>query len=212
MAKQPEYPKHIAAVRLNAALRVRPYTETQGFRYYLAGVHIEPSPDGGVICAATDGHRLGVRRDPEGLCFTPAIVKLSPLLKSSKKPKWLIVTLTGETMGYVSVVPVQQDDTPEAAIERVEQAELRIGDAIISGEFPNWRRVIPTSTGVTRSFNAKYFASFGEHISISGSDGSSPHLVRDAADPEFFGVLMPMRADEPKVPSWAATVKVAEAA
>lgn len=203
MAKS-EYPKHIAAIRLDAALRVRPFVSTDDCRYYLKGIRIEPSAEGGVLCAATDGHRLGVRRDKDGLCREPAIVRLSPLLKPSKQPKWLIVTLAGPAKGYVSLVPVEQDDTPESAIERVEEAELRIGDAVIDGTYPDWRRAIPTPTGTdaVRAFNGKYFGSFGDYVHISGGSGQSPHLVRDANDPEFVGVLMPMRADAPKAPTW----------
>lgn len=212
MAK-PEYPKHIAAVRLDAALRVRPFISTEETRYYLMGAHIEPS-ETGAVCVATDGHRAGIRHDKQGLCTEAAIVRLPPLLKRTKQPKWLIVTLTAPGKGYISVLPVKIDDTPELAIERVEEAELRLGDAIIDGEFPNWRRIVPPAepADMTRGFNAKYVASFGERISIRGASDNAPHLVSDTDDPDFIGVLMPMRADAPTVPSWLGLVKQEKAA
>ena len=208
-----EYPKHIAAVRLEAALRVRPFISTDYMRYYLNGVFIQAANEG-ALCVATDGHRAGIRHDREGLCRQDVIVRLSPLLKNSKQPKWLVVTLTGDGKGYVSVLPVKVDDTPEDAIDRVEEAELRIGDAIIDGTFPDWKRVVPPASpgDFQRGFNAKYIASFGERISIRGASDNGAHLVSDISDPDFIGVLMPMRADAPTVPSWLGLVDQTKAA
>jgi DNA polymerase-3 subunit beta len=213
MAKQPEYPKHVAAVRLEAALRVRPFVSDELMRYYLCGVYIDAG-EAGALCIATDGHRLGVRHDKEGLSREPVIVKLPKLLKLTKEPKWLVVTLTAAGKGFISVVPVITDDTPEDAMGRVEEAELRIGDAVIDGTFPDWKRVVPPADprDMHRGFNAKYVASFGERISICGASDNAPHLVSDAADPDFVGVIMPMRADPPKVPSWLGLVKQDKAA
>jgi DNA polymerase III sliding clamp (beta) subunit (PCNA family) len=68
---------------------------------------------------------------------------------------------------------------------------------------------IDAADAPVRGFNCKYLGSFGEHLSISGNGAAEPHLIRDCDDPEFVGVLMPMRADAPKVPNWIGLIREA---
>lgn len=208
----------VFAVRLSAALRVRPFISNEPTRYYLNGVCIDPSPNG-ALCVSTDGHRLGVCHDPDGLATATIIVRLPSEIKmppkSAKlfKSPWLVGIGTGPGKGHISVVepaPKADDDTALNAIQRVDDCTIRIGRAFIDGNFPDWRRVIPkpTDKDTVRGFNGKYVKAFGERMTIRGAGEAEPHLIEIAGEPEFLGVLMPMRSDSKgKLPDWLETPK-----
>lgn len=204
------------AVRLEAVLRVRPFISKEATRYYLNGVFVKAGKDSGAICEATDGHRLGFRHDPEGKVITPAIIRLPAELKAPgrlEKP-WVVAVQTKLGKGYIAIVPANRagadEDTPESAMERIEDCTFRFGDAIIDGTFPDTDRVIPTPSDkdVTRSFNGEYFKSFGRAMTITGADDKSAHLIHIPGDPLFMGILMPMRLEtETGIPEWLAGKK-----
>lgn len=219
MPAKPEYPKAAFAVRLVAALRVKTFASTDVCRYYLNGVHIEAHPEAGAVCVATDGHRLGVRFDREGLCLEDCTITIPPEIKAPPKllkSPWLVGILTAPGKGHISVVEAatskDAEDTPEAAIERVEDCILRVGRAFIDGKYPDWRRVIPavSDDDAIRGFNADYIKGFGKAFSLRGADASSPHLIKIDGESDFLGVLMPMRVESPVVPAWLAEPKPAE--
>lgn len=194
-------PVHCFAVRLDALLRVRPFISTEMTRYYLGGIFVHPHKEGGAVCAATDGHRLGVRRDKDGLVNEPQIVRLPKEVKDAKREylgAWAVMTRTGSGYAHLSLVERLHDrdhDTPENAIARIGDCYQRFGDVLIDGTFPDYTRIIPSEedADVVRGFNAKYLSSFGQAITIRGGGEGSPHLVLDGEDSEFLGVLMPMR-------------------
>jgi hypothetical protein len=206
-------PTPVFAVRLSSALRVKPFVSDEDSRYYLQGVCIEPAQEG-ATCASTDGHRLGVYYDKEGYSTGKAIVRLPPEIKMPAKKKglfaspWLVGVRTGAGKGYVAVVEPAgkgEDDTAQNAIERVEDCIIRIGNALIDGSFPDWRRVIPkpTERDTVRAFNGEYVKAFGKHMTLRGADAASAHLIEISGEPNFLGVLMPMRADSKgKLPDW----------
>jgi len=205
-----EYPKAAFAVRLASAVKVRGFMSTEETRYYLQGVRVEANPKGGAICVATDGHRLGVANDKEGMVNESLIVRLPKIVKPERNylGEWLVCILTGEQKGYIAIVPGgrtdDQEDTAEYAIARVADARLTIGQAVIDySNYPDWRRVIPApkDDAPVRSFNRKYLQSFGDHITIIGDDPASPHLVQ-TGDGDFMGVLMPMRGERKSAPDW----------
>jgi hypothetical protein len=206
---KPEYPKPVFAIRLEAALKVRGFISSEPARVYLGGARIEACPEGGALAVATDGHRLGVSRDADGLVIEPVTVRLPKLLKAERAllPQWLVGVLTGPSEGYIAVVDGSRandrEDDAEHAIERVEECALRIGHTVISTDFVEWRRIIPEikPDAITRTFNRDYLRSFGEHITLSGSDELEPHIVQ-TSDRDFFGVLMPMRAQRRPFPEW----------
>ena len=207
------------AIRLNAFLRVRPFVSTEELRYYLNGVRIEANPDGGAVCVATDGHRMGVCRDADGLVLSPVTVRIfreiaawKPEYKLFGSP-WLVGMMTSETNGFIAIVHPQQDengeDTAAHAIARVEDCALRVGRAFVDGRYPEWRKVIPTNatSGQARTLNADYVKSFATKknttATIVGANPEAPQLVCIDGDPDFFGVLMPVRAARgPAIPSW----------
>lgn len=202
----------VFAIRLDAFLRVKPFVSTEETRYYLNGIAVQPCPEGGALCIATDGHRMGIRRDVDGWCGRDVIVKVPRELKAPAKSlfntaPWLVLMASG-AKGHLSLVPPENksiDDVFEAAISNVEDAILRFGDVVIDGTFPDWRRVVEHAKpqkGV--GFNGAYLGSFGRHVVVSQSDDlAEPRLIRDQSDKNFVGMLMPMRVDGDKSkPSW----------
>jgi len=208
------------AVRLEALLRVRPFISTEETRYYLNGAYVHAHPEGGAVIAATDGHRLGVRRDTEGLVNEAQIVKLPKDLKAPGKlhlGSWAVMTRTGTKFAHLSLVERIHDrdhDTAVNAIARIEDCYQRFGDVLIDGSFPDYTRIIPGESDgdVIRGFNAKYLAGFGDHIAVRGSDGLAPHIIIDHGDPEFMGVLMPMRVTASRRQDWTRNLAAVEQA
>lgn len=198
------------AVRLEALLRVRPFISAEATRYYLNGVHVEAHPEGGAVCVATDGHRMGLRRDQEGLVNEPAICRLPKDLKAPAKTaigSWAVMTRTGSCFAHLSLVERLHDrdhDMAANAIARIEDCYQRFGDVRIDGTFPDYAKIIPSEAegDVIRAFNGKYLSGFGEHLTIRGNSEIAPHTILDHADPEFFGILMPVRTQGGKRQDW----------
>jgi len=209
MAKKADYPRPAFAVRLNSALKVQGFTSKEETRYYLHGASFEAAPDGGAVIAATDGHRLGVSHDHDGLVLESVIARLPATLKPTKMlvPDWLVGILTGPGKGYISIVrgmkTEHRDDDALHAIDRVDDCDLRIGFMMIDGTFPDWRRIVPTpkSNATLHSFNRDYLRSFGKQVTLIGDGENEPRLVQ-TDDSDFIGVLMPMRAERRGVPDW----------
>lgn len=201
------------AVRLDAALKVRPFISTEATRYYLNGVFIEPSPHGGATCVATDGHRMGIAYDPDGFVGQSVITRIPSIIKPERglflRP-WLVGVNTGAGNGYIAIVDGEKtderEDTAEYAIERVEECTLRIGRAFIDGPFPDWRRAVPEAkpTDVTRAFNKKHLTSFGDYVQFTGADEMSPQIVM-TDDKDFIGILIPSRPNKRDMPEWLAS-------
>ncbi len=204
-------PVHCFAVRLEALLRVRPFISTEPMRYYLNGVFVHSHADGGAVCAATDGCRLGVRRDKDALVNEPQIVRLPKELKTPTAKSWggawAVATRTGDAYGHLSLIERIHDpehDTAENAIARVEDCYQRFGDVLIDGTFPDYTRVLPPEQkgDIIRSFNGSLLGSFGS-LTIRGGDAKAPHVVLDSDDSDFVGVLMPRMSSVEKRQDWA---------
>ncbi len=203
----------IFAVKLETALKVRPFISKAETRYYLRGIRITALNTGGAACAATDGHRLGVARDHTGFCDReeivqiPAYVRLKRKLKSdrSKAVQWLVGVSSGSS-GYGAVVYTETEDPRQIAaiaVDRPDLCETLWGNAFIDGNYPSIERVVQNYGDDARrlSLNSKLLESFGPHVSIAVNGDDGPILVR-TSDPDLFGVMMPMINDVAYVPEW----------
>lgn len=207
-----------ASLSLRGIKAVLPAVSTEETRYYLNGIHVEPSPAGGVLMVATDGHRLHAWHDVYGSIDKPAIVKIPTAVLKAKADRActearividdLRVSLEGRT-------GASQPWEPQFAM-----VALAASDLIIEGTFPDWRRVVPALPDSTLpksvpAFDPVYLIDFAavakaavnadgqirnKHskpvtgtIRIVASDENSPALVRVADAPQFLGVLMPKR-------------------
>lgn len=202
--------KPALAVRLDAVLKVKPFISQNLARYYLNGVRIEACSRGGALCVSTDGHRMGVQRDQDGLVLEPLIIRVPGEMKIAKRKNgrrspWLVVMFDGKK-GHASIVDPaarSEDDTAEAAFERIEDCTMRFGNVVIDGTYPDWKRIIPAEKpdALERTFNGKYLKDFGSALSISGADAASPHIVQ-TDDPGFLGIIMPVRTIGRPMPDW----------
>ena len=166
---------------------------TDSTRYYLRGVQVEPSPSGGLLLVATDGHRLSLAHDagatvegtlPERGVILPTVNAAMAKLKEGTRAQAEVVTYDGRTFA----VDGQTWHAPA-----------------IDGTFPDWRRILPdvTTPGTGAGFNPRYLAdfakvaaAFGEKnapLVLTGASTDAPHWVQLSGIPEWRGVLMPKR-------------------
>jgi DNA polymerase sliding clamp subunit (PCNA homolog) len=186
---------------------IQPFISTEEVRYYINGFYVHSDPNEGLRIVATDGHRLGVFHDREGLWEGPTnagmIVKLSkPALdilkdKKSRTPlkKWLVVE--GDIKANSATI-IEGDDPLDNP-----RLVATFHDVLIDGTYPDYTKVVPSITKrdfKPASYNPKYLADFSrvlpkmgaQCIRLVSEDEAGPSLVLTSRD-DFFGVLMPMR-------------------
>jgi DNA polymerase III sliding clamp (beta) subunit (PCNA family) len=190
-------------------------------RYYINGVSIEPHPEAGAIMVATDGHRMLVAYDENGICEEKIIVKLPKYALAECKAKLgtsKLLEIDHDVAGSAKVINVtgKNDD------KKFEDVLIAY-NVLIDGTFPDWRRVVPDlasdeAPATAVGFNTKYLKEFGAlGLEISNTiDGAgpafvlhkpsatSPTIIRWSGARNIFGVFMPMRFDDrgPAIPSF----------
>ena len=176
-------------------------------RYYLNGVLIEPDPLGGVFIVATDGHRMVVFRDPEGMTDKPHILPVSKRLfnacKFSAKAGERELIADGD---LIHLYEKQKEDEPDARIDVSIYCE-------IDGTYPDWRTAFQTikvgMQGTSDSVNHTLLAAFSSMIKAAygtRADTLPIRLVQFGPEPmlilheqrDWFGLLMPMRSQQIK--------------
>lgn len=177
-------------------------------RYYLNGVYVEPLPTGGVVIVATNGHAMGIWRDPEGEIERNAILRISNKLQSacnSKGAKHL--RLIDNRLTVVDKNGLEIHVQPNREKWEVE------------GKFPDWKKVVPKATDKPQLFdslNVDYVTLVQRAIRIgTGGDRfagicfrqeSLDHGIavtsgnRDAQD--FVAIIMPVREGASPLPRW----------
>jgi len=212
---------HIRLVApLDDMLRLKPFIGVEEKRYYLNGIRFEQGVDG-VLLVATDGHRLGAFNSTDALCQGDGIARLPTRLPKidRKKRAWLVVgQFAGAElaliMSFSSVTATARQIAENASLAR---ADAIYPDALIEGEFPDWRRLLPNELGKPMaSFNSAYLADFaaaanrkkGVPIKFYGGSENDPHIVQVGSEKNFIGIQMPMRTDAiSKIPAWIAAPK-----
>lgn len=206
------------------------YMATNDIRYYLNGIFLTPMPDGpGVIGAATNGHVLGLWRDPAGEIDRPAILKVTKgLITACKKPETFLENVDGRLTcvqrmdrkaGYGEEIFVQPN-TRQKPSDTVEAWE-------VEGTFPVLHRVTPKVTdkmlGMTGAISAQYLEIMSRSLIEAaktggfGRFGVATHAQQRTADgsilflaplvPEAVAVVMPintsgMKIGSPWLESW----------
>lgn len=174
-------------------------------RYYLRGVNIEPAPKGdeGAIMVSTDGNRMIMLRDPEGVANENAIVQVDAATIKALK-------------GRFAERLVVAEDRVEILDRHGGVIHIQALPALIDGTFPDWRRVVPAATVKPHGgcFNARLLAPLARALSDSakvdfyrlyGEDAGSPAIMIGTTSTDAFGVLMPARDNTkaPDRPTWA---------
>lgn len=201
------------AMPLESFIKLKPFISKEETRYYLQGVLVEPHPEG-ALAIATDGHRLGVQFAKDAICNEAKVWRVPAEMKVNKKsPSWVVGTINDGIarlhLVATSIPKDAQSDTAELASLRTDKSTVSFGNAIVADltAYPNWRHILPEKheTDAERAFRGEYVKSFGNAVVLRGRDNSAPHIV-ETDDPDFFGVLMPMRMNGSKK-AWVDAIK-----
>lgn len=171
--------------------------------FYLEGVYIHPHAVQGAVMAVTDGTRMMVIHDVDGVANAKGdIVKLDKAMLSACKPA------PKETGERLLVIENETQATITGAAGNLIAAQ---GEWKIDGTFPNYQRVVPSSvdgSGTVGAFNPAQLGDFADaavqlgkrdasyskgHIRVLANGVTDPALVLLGVD-YAFGVLMPVRA------------------
>ena len=184
---------------LKAHLKIAP---AKDIRFYLNGVSLEVTADGGVFVASTDGKTLLASRVPSGAVEDPA-----PGSWIIPRDSLALVDLGSKTDIEVRIV--------DREIELISFGGNSIRTKAVDGEFPYWRRAIPTGTpsGAGGQFDPDVFAKFAFVAKTLGHKGEFPFFWCNGAaatmvtfgSGEHVGVAMPLRAipdNQFAVPDW----------
>jgi hypothetical protein len=197
------------------------FQSSEETRYYLAGVHVEAHPAGGVLLVTTDGTRMFVTHDESGMCdaglngFGYIVALDAAALKAAKRAK-------GETgprriIGAEITAPAwvatcnHKDGAP--LLETASNVHM-VNGWNVDGSFPDWRRVLPTDIPDDKaprfeSYDPILLATYATAAAILADDrrgaklgillrhgvNGGPALIRFAGAAHAFGVLMPTRGD-----------------
>lgn len=206
------------SIKADYAKLVWPFVSNDESRWWLNGFYVERHPAGGALIVATDGKALGVFRDQFGEVHVPGIIRLNKTTLAACDEDCTLV-LTGERAG---VYQMWNKETGEGLLVAGQDA------AVIDGEFPNWRQIIPPFptevAPATFTFNElKKFVKVrrsGSKIAalrvFAESDRAAAIVLTERYD--FLGIIMPILAvaDDNRMPHWmprpVATVSAAPAA
>ena len=203
-------------------------------RYYICGVYVEPAPEGqkGVYMVATDGHAMVIRYDPTGVCTGSGIVSLEPaMLKAAAKTQRhqsvnnrLIVRGPQACIAW----GVSNDDAPALDFGAGNVNAVQMRDTLIDGNFPDWRRIVPTQTNIDAPVGAmdaiilermaaalRADGARTEHkgfLRLTATDAINSPVIAHGTDDMAFGIVMPVRSELPtSIPAWYTTANAADA-
>ncbi|OZI58734.1 hypothetical protein [Bordetella genomosp. 1] len=159
-------------------------------RTYLNGVAVNVTRGGDVILVATDGHRMHVGR-----------------LTAATEAQECTVIIPSDTIKRALAGNPKGSATIELYRDQGDDWQLGLVPFKHEGVYPDWRRVIPREFSDLRMppINGKYLGDVGEAAALLGDKlrtlqvnnaGSSGLLIRIAARPSFFAVMMPQRPTE----------------
>jgi DNA polymerase-3 subunit beta len=169
-------------------------------RYYLCGVNVEFSPSVTRL-VVTDGHKLGVYQTGAQNVGNDSLIIPSDVINALPKsgsydPELTFSKCEGPGAWTITGLP----NNGQVTFQQVD------------GKFPDHQRVCSFKTdGSPASYNPAYLMQFlkVQHL-LGGSkkyipnvyqSGKSSALVTLAGVPEFYGVIMPMKADSDGVAS-----------
>lgn len=172
-------------------------------RYYLHGICIEHTERGGLVAIATDGHRLGS-------------MKLSPVQVDAQSAARLegefSNIITREAVEWIAGLP-KKFTAPHLLTFEFTATTVKLSlfptmisaeFGLVDGNFPDWRRVMPSEHTPSTSFSAQYLKEITQAVKKAGSK-SNPCItisITDIGSPAIITsnqeglqyVLMPMRA------------------
>jgi hypothetical protein len=200
-------------VTADKLIKVAHFRNREETRYYLCGVLVEPHEDGALL-VATDGHILVTWLDREGKCDRPTIVAVPRYLSDLCRPDKSAGPLFGESTRMVSVSGTTATVFDVEAAKKDEPPKTHVigtvANAAVDGTFPDWRRVAqerPESSGPV-GFDPSLLARFSrvlarnEKMTLRLTGETTPARVVWSREPDFFGLVMPMRGGDRELPKW----------
>lgn len=204
-------------LNLNARLvaAICEFKAKNDIRYYLNGIYVEPLPSGGAVIVATNGHAMGVWRDPSAVVERTAILRIGKLLREACKEA---------DEARLELIDGRLAVTTKQNTEYHVQPNAEKGEVIpweIQGTYPDWKTVIPDEcqTGSMGMFSAGYvklvhkalkIATGNEFVGVTlrQSDEKKSIFVSCGFLPDFAAIIMPMRDDsENSYPAWLSDFK-----
>jgi len=203
----------MSQIEIDSALFLAAYScvSTEETRYYLQGVFVTPAPHPatgrGVLMVATDGHRMALVWDGDGVTDRGRIIRLDPkakALKLARGEERRVLHLDGLEKGKSAVAQVMHDHGEFAqSLDVLTVAE-------IDGVFPDWTRVLPVlpAEGIAvhadNTFAPDYLAGFGKAFKALTGDRSgrfgiaqpaagSPAWIWHENVPHVRFICMPIR-------------------
>lgn len=178
-------------------------------RYYLQGICVERHPEKGILLIATDGHRLGVIHDENGVLEGPnniivhvddKFIKASDRAVKSKKTIPCGFYYYNAASMFILGCHCHTAESLKDLNAVASITQEVIVDKLIDGTFPAWRQVMPLDFAASPAiaFNPKYAMDFAYPNNVKGvtfypSKDGGPIMVKISWFSEFVGVLMPLR-------------------
>jgi len=206
--------KQFYSIPSRALRALAPFAARKDIRGYLCGVHLDVDAIGNGRAAATNGHILGV-------------MQFSCDAEDTREP--LSITIPLEALKSINA-----RSSMFVSLERFDDLRWILNGQLftpIEGRFPDYVRAIPDKvTGLASQADPVYLALFGESSKIltgktfnvrigwnrepvnpdwptTHDPADSGALVEISGEPNFIGVLMPVRystADVPRTaPDWS---------
>lgn len=198
---------NINALYLKALLRV---AAEQDIRYYLNGILIETTPEGGKFYVATDGHRLGVFHEGWG----------------KEEPETVRIIIPRQVVAQAKLLKPEMYRNLSATLKPLDAKkwtydtldDVSLNFAPLDGKFPEWRKVLPAKiSGDAGDYNWRYLYDFNLLAQDAGlnslhgvlfyQNGDDPGVIT-AGSADFVGILMPQRMGDvkhkagPALPAW----------
>lgn len=202
-------PAH-TTINATVARMLLPFICTEETRYYLCGISIEPHPNGGALCIATNGHVMGLVHDVDAICDRKTLVSVAGLKKLAKKPAqrdqelWLSLRNEDRSDNYACLI--QAENAAEACeADPLGPNTIEVAhQVLIEGTFPDWQRLFPRAeTPMAVGFPVKCLGKILAHIdklesspgnvAIHASADGAPACFRfDGPLPPLFALVMPL--------------------
>lgn len=197
----------VAEVSTEILRLVAPFMAYDDPRYYLNGIHVRPSPDGGTYVEASNGHFLLVARDEAGSAVEPVCISIikSDIAASRSAYKFQLAADGFAYMVSKFGMPVWSSPTNRKIDGRypdfagvLPKAEDLI-EGLMGAFFPHYlSEIVRAANHKGRNASLRFFRHKNDALHGREDINSVPPLVF-VIDEKHFGALMPLRVQTPDV-------------
>jgi DNA polymerase III subunit beta len=159
-----------ASVLVSELQAMRLFALEDESRYVLNGVLVEVWPDKTLI-VATDGRRLAVLKS-RAFCETPPPDEMRSFIIPNERLKRISSVKKKDREDEANRIDIFFECDDGTLHLRHDGAGQELWGKAIKGNYPGWRKVVPTGDGVAipvTGFNARYFADFVKVAKLLGA-------------------------------------------